>query len=199
MTKHEFFMPVADYVPPTVTYRWYQDECVEAFFEFFRNLPPNTEGNPIGALPTGTGKSLVIAKLIDRAVTEYKGTRILCLTHVSTLIKQNSEKLQLASPSTDFGIFSSQLKRKDSSQDVIFGGVQSVVKKLELFGWRDLIVIDECHLLSPKETTSYAKIIDYLKRINPRLRVIGLSATPFRLGQGMLTEKVEQEDEKQRR
>jgi DNA repair protein RadD len=71
---------------------------------------------------------------------------------------------------------------------IIFGGVASVVNNIHDFGHRDLLLIDEAHLLSPKEGTMYQRVISGLMDINPQLKVIGLTATPYRLGQGMLTD-----------
>jgi DNA repair protein RadD len=52
----------------------------------------------------------------------------------------------------------------------------------------DLILIDECHTVSPKDSTTYRKAIDFWLARKPNVKVAGLSATPFRLGQGMLIE-----------
>lgn len=186
---------VKPWVPPQP--RWYQTECCQSFYDFFASLASGEEGNPIAALPTGTGKSLVIAMFITRALKEYPQTRILALTHVKELIEQNANKLLDFWPNAPLGIYSAGLRQRDIGNPVLFGGVQSVVRckpLLELY-W-DIVLIDECHLLSPKEGTSYIKIINALRAVNPRLRVIGLSATPFRLGQGMLTEEVEKDDKK---
>jgi DNA repair protein RadD len=111
------------------------------------------------------------------------------LTHVKELIEQNAEKLQLHWPNAPMGIYSAGLRQRDTMLPIIFGGAASVVSKVASFGHRDLVLIDECHLLSPKANTTYQIIIDQLMEINPKLRVIGLSATPYRMGQGMITDE----------
>jgi DNA repair protein RadD len=172
--------------------RWYQSESVHSIIEFFNSLMPGQEGNPVVALPGGTGKSIVIARFIQWALTSFPNTQILALTHVKELIEQNAGKLVNIWFNAPIGIYSAGLNQKDVTHPIIFGGVQSVVKnKFLLERWFDLILIDEAHLLSPKEATSYIKIIIALKAINPNLRIVGFTATPYRMGQGMLTEPVE--------
>lgn len=137
-------------------------------------------------LPTGSGKSLVIAELARLA----RG-RVLVLAHVRELVEQNHAKYLAYGLQAD--IFSAGLGRKESGRQVVFGSVQSVVRNLECFAAPDhprgpftLLVIDECHRVSPKEDASYRQVIDHLRVANPRLKVLGLTATPYRLGQGFI-------------
>ena len=166
-----------------MTPRDYQAAAVDSLFEYWRN---NT-GNPIIAKPTGTGKALVIAEFIRRAWQLYPGTNILVLTHVKELVGQNFETLLKLWPTAPAGIYSAGLRRKDIGKPVTFAGVGSIAKAVQYFN-PDLILIDECHTVSPKESTTYRKAIDFWLKRNPCLKVAGLSATPYRLGQGMLVE-----------
>ena len=166
--------------------RDYQQYAIQSIFDYFES---NT-GNPIVAMPTGTGKSLVIAGFVQEALKRYWNTKIMGLTHVKELIEQNYGKLLELWAEAPAGVYSAGLKRKESFYPITFGGVASVVKPstLALFGSIDLLLIDECHLISPNDETNYQKIISFLKTINPYLKVIGFTATPYRMGQGMLTE-----------
>jgi DNA repair protein RadD len=153
-------------------------------------------------MPTGTGKSVVIANFIRKIFEYWPNQRIMMLTHVKKLISQNAEKLLSVWPVAPMGIYSAGLNSREMIVPIVFGGVQSVapaIKKsleagdnkpphLRHFGWRDLLIIDEAHLLSPSEDTQYQYIIAELKKINPNLKVIGFTATPYRLKQGMITE-----------
>lgn len=137
-------------------------------------------------LPTGSGKSLVIAELARLA----RG-RVLVLAHVRELVEQNHAKYQAYGLEAD--IFSAGLGRKESGRQVVFGSVQSVVRNLAAFaaaktqsGAFTLLVIDECHRVSLEKEASYRQVIDHLRRHNPRLKVLGLTATPYRLGQGFI-------------
>lgn len=174
-----------------ITPRWYQIECVNAIVNYFNN---GGTGNPVCALPTGTGKSVCIAMFNEWVIKTYPGQRIMNLTHVKELIQQNSEELLGMWPNAPVGIYSSALNRKEHLQPIIFGGVASVVHNVALFGRIDLLIIDECHLLSPTDETMYRKVIANLMLINPCMKVIGFTATPYRQGQGMITEAVEDKD-----
>tara|TARA_Y100001973_G_scaffold106643_1_gene186085 strand:+ start:22693 stop:24342 length:1650 start_codon:yes stop_codon:yes gene_type:complete len=179
--------------------RWYQDEAEYAIFDYFQ---AGNIGNPVVAMPTGTGKSIVIANFVRRVFGYWPNQRIMMLTHVKELIEQNAEKLLSVWPTAPLGIYSAGLKSRDMILPIVFGGVQSVskaIKKtvesddgtpphLKHFGWRDLVIIDECHLLGPNEDAMYQYVIAELLKINPHLKVIGLTATPYRLKQGMITD-----------
>lgn len=164
--------------------RWYQEEAICSVFDYFAIKA----GNPVIAMPTGTGKSIVIAEFIRRALQMFPRTRVLVATHVKELIEQNASKMQAVWPHAPYGIFSAGLKQKDVMQPIIFGGVQSMYRVAEMLGWRDLLLIDECHLLNPKDGTMYLELINKLKEINPKLKVIGLSATIYRQGLGYITD-----------
>lgn len=166
--------------PPTL--RPYQQEAVRRVVAHFRA----SDDPAVVVLPTGSGKSLVIAELARLA----RG-RVLVLAHVRELVEQNHAKYQAYGLAAD--IFSAGLGRKEASRQVVFGSVQSVVRGLGRFaspvdgqGAFTLLVIDECHRVSPAEDASYRRVIEALRRANPRLKVLGLTATPYRLGQGFI-------------
>lgn len=123
-----------------LTPRYYQDEAVFSLFNYFEH----NAGNPVVAMPTGTGKSLVIALFLQRAFAMYPRTRIMMLTHVKELINQNAEELMKCWPTAPLGIYSAGLKQRDVILPIVFGGIASVCKNPEIFGHRDLVIIDEC-------------------------------------------------------
>lgn len=165
---------------------WYQQECVDSIFEYFRHK----KGNPVVCLPTGTGKSLIIAEFVRRAFAMYANQKMLVLTHSKTLVEQNAERLKQHWPQAPYGINSAALNRRDTLEPIIFGGIASVAKSWHKFGRVDVVLIDEAHLVSHTETTMYRKFLDNLKSVNPHLVVIGLTATPWRLGYGTITDNV---------
>ncbi len=157
--------------------RPYQRQAVARVIEHFK-----AGSEPaVVVLPTGSGKSLLIAELARLA----RG-RVLVLAHVRELVEQNHAKYQAYGLQAD--IFSAGLKRKESARQVVFGSVQSVVRNLDAFSSGDfsLLVIDECHRVSPEEDSGYRQVIATLRRANPRLKILGLTATPYRLGQGFI-------------
>lgn len=172
--------------------RWYQTEACEAFWQYVK-ADHDASHNPVLVLPTGTGKSIIIARIIQQAITWWPHVRVLMLTHVGELVKQNAAKLAAIWPDADIGICSASLGSKDKDQAIIFGNVQSVAIALKkdphALGLRNLVVIDECHMLSDAETSQYRIVINTLKGIHPRMRVLGLSATPYRTKGGLLTEQ----------
>ena len=165
--------------------RDYQIAAIHAIYNYFQN----SNGNPIVAMPTGTGKSVVIGEFVRSVFAYFPNQRVMMLTHVKELIEQNLEKLLTLWPTAPAGVYSAGLDRKESRFPITFGGVATVAKASpDRFGRIDLLLIDECHLLSPNEQTMYQVIIRGLREINPALKVVGFTATQYRLGLGLLTE-----------
>lgn len=163
--------------------RPYQNASIVSIYQYFAEKT----GNPILALPTATGKSVILAGFVKGIFEAYSNQRILIATHVKELIEQNHEKLITHWPSAPAGIYSASVGRKDVAP-ITFVGIQSVAKKAELFGKVDLLLIDECHTVNDTANTQYRLFIDALHAINPYLKVVGFTATPYRLGLGMLTD-----------
>lgn len=159
--------------------RPYQQQAVEACISHFKA----SEDSAVIVLPTGSGKSLVIAELARRA----RG-RILVLTHVKELVAQNYQKY--TSFADNAGIYAAGLKQKNNQAQVTFASIQSVAPNLTDFEQSySLCIIDECHRISlqdDKRSSQYQSVLNKLKSVNPKLRVLGLTATPYRLGSGWI-------------
>ncbi|RFT10836.1 ATP-dependent helicase [Providencia rettgeri] len=156
--------------------RPYQQEAVDATVDHFRK-----QTHPaVIVLPTGAGKSLVIAELARLA----RG-RVLVLAHVKELVEQNHAKYLTYGLQAD--IFAAGLNRKESQSKVVFGSVQSVARNLKAFDAHfSLVIIDECHRISLNDKSQYQQIIQALQSNNPSLRILGLTATPYRLNSGWI-------------
>lgn len=160
------------------TLRPYQQEAVAAALRHFRK----SREPAVVVLPTGAGKSLVMAELARVA----KG-RVLVLAHVRELVEQNHAKFAALEPGVEAGIYSAGLERKDTLAKVIFGSIQSVARAVDgFFAGFSLVVVDECHRVSLEGETQYARVLEALRRHNPTLCVLGLTATPYRLGLGWI-------------
>lgn len=168
-----------------MTPHYYQLEAKNSIFNYFES---GGKGNPLVCMPTASGKSIVIADFLRDVFRFFPNQRVMMLTHVWKLILQNAEKMQKFWPTAPIGIHSAGLKQRDTFMPIIFGGVQSVAKNVEAFGHRDLLLIDEAHLLGSDEDTQYLQVIKGLKAINPFLKVIGFTATPYRLKMGTLVD-----------
>jgi DNA repair protein RadD len=168
-----------------IVLRPYQKEAVTAIFDYFAGA----SGNPLVVLPTGTGKSVVLAEFCREAIAQFPDTRILVLTHVRELISQDHSALTELWPSAPAGIYSAGLKRRDLKAQILFAGIQSIRSKAYNVQKCDLVLIDEAHLIGRDEATAYRSFLKDLNEINAGLlKVIGFTATPFRLDSGSLIE-----------
>lgn len=156
--------------------RPYQQEAVDATIHYFRRHKTPA----VIVLPTGAGKSLVIAELARLA----RG-RVLVLAHVKELVEQNHAKYEALG--LEAGIFAAGLKRREAQAKVVFGSVQSVARHPDLFSQPfSLLIVDECHRISDDSDSQYRQIFALLAQHNPDIRLLGLTATPYRLGKGWI-------------
>ena len=109
-----------------------------------------------------------------------------CSAHRKELLSQDAEKIRLLCPGLDVGVYSAGLKSRDTNHSVVVAGIQSVFRRAEEFGPRQLVLIDEAHLVAHDGEGMYKTFLDQLRAINPQLRMIGTTATPFRLDCGPL-------------
>jgi len=164
-----------------VELRPYQQEAVDAVYDHLRNR----DDNPCVVLPTGTGKSVVIAKIAHDAVSLWNG-RVIILAHVKELLEQNAGKIKALCPDIPVGIYSAGLKSRDTREDVIVAGIQSVYDKACDLGPFDIVIVDEAHLIAPEGDGMYRTFLKDMQVVNPAFRVLGLTATPFRMKGGLI-------------
>lgn len=167
---------------PEFELRWYQTEAVDAFFSEIKNGVKST----LISAPTGSGKSLMMAEITRRCVNADK--QVLVCTHRKELILQDEETLKKLDKKISTGVISASCKRKEFDAQSLYAGIMTVIRNLDKLPKIDVLLVDECHHISPNENTSYQKLVNNLKENNPELIVGGFSATPYRIGQGLLTE-----------
>ena len=166
----------------TLSLRTYQRAAIDGLYQFWQDTP----GNPLIVIPTGGGKSLVMAAFIREVLEAAPGDRILIVTHVRELISQNFKELLTVWPQAPAGIYSAGLNMRQLGAQVLFCGIQSIHKRAYDLQRVDLVLVDEAHLIPRNSDTMYRRFIGELLTINPALKVIGLTATPFRLDSGRL-------------
>lgn len=162
--------------PEPLTLRPYQQDAVNAVYAHLRTR----EDNPCVVIPTGGGKTPVIATICKDAVA-WQG-RVLILAHVKELLQQAADKL--ARVGVECGVYSAGLGRRDRRGSVIVAGIQSVYQKACDLDRFDLVLIDESHLIPPEGDGMYRQFLADALTLNPQLRIVGLTATPFRLSSG---------------
>ena len=166
--------------------RDYQQRTIDQLYAWFE---AGNQGHPCLVLPTGSGKSHIVAALCKDALQNWPDTQVLMLTHVKELIEQNAQKMREHWPGAPMGIYSASIGKRQLGEPITFAGIQSVRTKSKELGHIDLCIIDECHLVSHKNEGGYRTLLAELLLINPAMRVIGLTATPYRLGHGLITDK----------
>lgn len=161
--------------------RDYQRRMVDAVLSWFCD-----EGNKGKAVclvaPTGSGKTALSA-----AITEEVGGKALLLTHTKELIEQDGEAMAFHSPKRSVGYYSASIGRKDLSCDTTCAGIASMYRCKDLPSF-DLVLIDEAHLINNRDEGMYRQLLSRIWEVNPNAWIAGLTATPYRLGQGMLTD-----------
>lgn len=164
--------------------RDYQRDALDALYDYWRG----GGGNPLIVLPTGSGKSLVIAAMVKELLEAWPDLRIGVITHTKELIVQNYMELLRLWPGAPAGIYSSGVGRYDARSRILFCGVQSVFRRIRQIGRIDVLIVDESHTIPRSSDTMYGKFIEALREEVPDLRIVGLTATPYRLDSGRLDE-----------
>lgn len=164
-----------------LTLRPYQREAVEAVYKYLAEH----DDNPCVVTPTASGKSVMIAQIATDAVQQWGG-RVLVLAHVKELLEQNAGKIRALCDGIEIGVYSAGLGSRDTDTPVLVAGIQSVYNKAEKLGKFDLVIVDEAHLIQPDGEGMYRTLLLAMKSINPLVRVIGFTATPFRMKGGLI-------------
>ena len=146
--------------------RDYQQKASDAAVSFFNNRAKKT--NAIMVLPTGSGKSLIIADIAARL-----DGHTLVFQPSKEILEQNFKKL-CSYGILDCSIYSASFNSKEISR-ITFATIGSVKNQPELFTHFKNIIVDECHLVNPKEGM-YKKFFEVVN-----CKIFGLTATPYRL------------------
>jgi DNA repair protein RadD len=162
--------------------RPYQIEALAVLWDFWRA----GGGNPLIDLATGLGKSFLIAELGRRFCKQQR--RIVILSHVREIIEQDAKAILALWPEAPIGVNCAALGARSVDAPIVIGSVQSIYREPQALGARDLFIVDEAHLIPRHDSAMYSTTILGLRALNPRMRVVGLSATPYRTDTGRLDE-----------
>ncbi len=168
----------------TVVLRDYQRGLLDAIYAWFEN----NEGHPCAVLPTAGGKSIVLAQFCKEQLHEYPKIHILMLAPTRELVVQDYTKLREAWPNAPVGVYSAALKRRELYEPITIANIHSIHDKANIMPVIDILLVDEAHLVPNTDNGMYRKLFTELEARNKNLVVIGFTATPYRLGQGELTE-----------
>jgi DNA repair protein RadD len=177
-------MPAMLLPPPRsepIILRPYQAEAVEAVYQHLRDR----DDNPVVVIPTAGGKTPAMATICRDAVEKWNG-RVLILAHVKELLQQTADTLRCVAPDLEIGVYSAGLKSRDTRDPIIVAGIQSVYKRACELDAFDLIIVDESHMIPPDGEGMYRQFLADAKTVNPDIRVVGLTATPYRLKGGLI-------------
>lgn len=163
--------------------RGYQQDAVDSFFADAQKHPRDAQ---LIAMPTGTGKSLVIAEVCRRAADA--GLRILVLHRSKELVAQNRERYTQVDPQGEAraGCYAASMGIRDTEDQVIFASVQSIFKRGSEFGVRQLVICDESHQIPQESESQYQTLLKELRRTFPASKLLGLTATPYRMKGGVI-------------
>lgn len=153
--------------------RDYQQAALQAIWD-------NLDRNVAASLPTGSGKSHVIAELCRKAIQEFPGTSILVVAHVKELLEQNAEKIRQHWPDAPVGIYCAGLNSREVNA-ITVASIQSIYSADNL-GEFDLLIVDEAHRIPHGDSGMYHRLF----ASQPAAKIVGLTATPYRLGGGMI-------------
>lgn len=169
----------------TLTLRSYQEIAVESVYRHLRQR----DDNPVVVVPTGGGKTPIIARICHDSVVKWSG-RVVILAHVKELLEQSYKHLDRdAQGAFPIGLYSAGLGARDVGYPVTVAGIQSAYRNVADFPAADLIIVDEAHRIPPDGEGMYRTFLEGMKAKNPHVRLVGFTATPYRMTTGAICAK----------
>ncbi len=167
---------------PVVQWRPYQRRAVNAGV-----LALKAGKAALLVLPTGSGKSLIAADAAKRA--DAADLRTCIIAPSRELVQQDAEAVSFVTGNALApSLACAGLGPVDVTGKLVIGTPQTVVRRLDQLGHVHLLIIDEAHRLGRKASGQIHTIVTTMRERNPKLMLLGLTATPFRLDSGRLTE-----------
>lgn len=144
----------------------------------------------LATAPCSAGKTIMFSKLIQRLLRENPGFRCLILVDREILVTQSADKLRKVAPelALSIGIVCASVSaEKDVGKPVTVASRQTLINQLDRFQPVQLVICDEAHLMAmPHEDNQtpdqYSQILAKLREYNDKMRLVGFTASPYRLG-----------------
>jgi DNA repair protein RadD len=137
--------------------------------------------------PTGSGKAIIFCEIIKRYLEEYPSLKIGIVSHRHKLVTQAMEKLMKVWPSgvNLAGYACASVGKVEVDKRIVIGSIQTLARRVleEPF---DLLIIDEAHRVNFCSDSQYRKLVEKNQELNPGLRILGMTATPYRLNHGFI-------------
>jgi len=164
--------------------RYYQRNAIDALHSWFDAKP---EDPALIALPTAAGKTIIFSHFIKEVFSKNPKARFLIMAHRKELVSQAESKLKSVWPDAPVGVLAAGMKRFQHNAQILVASRDTLAspKRLEKVGKFDYMIIDEAHNVPPSSLTRYKKIIDTLSE-RQSMKVMGCTATPYRMGQGYI-------------
>lgn len=136
----------------------------------------------------GCGKTFMAVRLIQRLYDEVPDMPFLVLMHKKELAEQFFKSFQKFTrvPFTDVGLCCAGLGEKAINRRVTIATIQTFANLMEKYSGAGLIIVDEAHRIDINSDTQYKRVFDYLRLQRPNCRILGITATPARLGHGYI-------------
>lgn len=166
--------------------RPYQQECLKTILDKMRQ-----ERCVLIQAATGAGKTILFSALVRHYINNFN-MRIAIVAHREQLIRQAYDKLLKVWPEgmLSIGIACSSVSKmniEDLKKHVVIGSPQTLTRHLDETPPFHLLIIDECHRVPSMTINSqYKKLIETLYRYYPKMRTLGVTATPYRLNYGYI-------------
>lgn len=162
--------------------RPYQKKAID---DLVSCLNDDKRSRPLVVAPTGSGKSVIIAAFLGRIIQRRPALRVLIIVPKGNLVKQNAEKMR--SMGLDFSVCSASLSRRSLMRPLVIGTPGTLVGALKHSDKAfDVVLVDEAHRFKPDGEGLYSAIFLGLKKKNPKVRIGGFTATPYRMTTGSL-------------
>jgi len=163
--------------------RDYQKDCVKKIIEL---LPTNDD--ILIQAATGAGKTIIFSALVKQLIELWPNLKICIAVHLKEIVEQNIEKLKMIWPDAPIGVSCSSSNFDiDLTQQITIGSIQTIANKLDKLQTFNLIIVDEAHKIPPtNQDGQYLKLFNFIREKNNKLKIIGFTATPYRLGHGYI-------------